>query len=59
MMTKNQIYKLREYIQFEVRAGIADSVEDESVYTGTGYAERKDADRVFAELLQMVMEGDK
>jgi len=46
--------KLRELIQAEVVAGIADSEEDEDGYRGTGYAERKVADRVFTELAEMV-----
>jgi hypothetical protein len=55
-MTKDTIRKLRELIRAEVAAGIADSVEDEAGYTGSGHAERKHADRVFSEFLQMILD---
>ena len=58
MDTKVLLDKLRELIQAEVEAGIAYSEEDEEGYRGTyGTVEKKNADRVFAELVEMMKGG--
>ena len=52
----------RAWIKAEVAAGIADSQPGEDGYYGGGYSENKEADKLFAELLEKLLpvdNGDK
>jgi len=53
-MTRAELYMLRNYIKSEIEAAIADIEEDSEGYRGCGYSEKKEADRLFNEIVDYV-----
>lgn len=49
---------LREWIQAEIAAGIADSTPDESGYIGTGYSENRVAKELFEQVKAKLVKED-
>ena len=58
-MTKTELELLREWVKAAIAAAIADATTGEDGYYGTGYAENKEADALFDQLVTKLYTKDE